>query len=230
MRKILVADDELSLARALEIILGEAGYEVFCAKDGAQAIEVFMLRRPDLVILDVMMPGLSGIETCSALRAIDADVPILMLSAKGSVGDRTAGLRVGADDYMSKPFDDEELLLRVEALLRRRFGSGRSHAKGIVDAVTVGNLVIDPLHCNVVLSGRTIALTPKEFQIVAYMADNLGRVFTREDLIDAVWGKEFENSNISIPVYIRRIRMKIEPDPSNPVHLKTIWRFGYKLE
>lgn len=228
MTKILVADDEASLRGALAIILQKAGYDTCMATDGPQAIEMFMHERPDLVVLDVMMPRLSGIEVCEALRAISPEVPLLMLSAKGAVSDKTSGLRAGADDYVVKPFDDEELLLRIEALLRRR--SGGVGGRKLTEAVTVGDLTIDPLRCEVTLGGVVVALTPKEFQILALMADNLGRVFTRDDLIEAIWGEEYEDSSISIPVYIRRIRMKIEPDPSNPVHLKTVWRFGYKLE
>ena len=230
MTKILIADDEAALRDALAIILRKEGYDTCLATDGAQAIEVFMQQRPDLAILDVMMPRLSGIEVCEALRAISPDVPLLMLSAKGAVSDKTFGLRAGADDYVVKPFDDEELLLRIEALLRRRGGGAAAGASKLTDVVTIGDLTIDPLRCEVMLNGVGVALTPKEFQIIALMADNLGRVFTREDLIEAIWGEEYEDSNISIPVYIRRIRMKIEPDPSNPVHLKTVWRFGYKLE
>lgn len=228
MTKILVADDEASLRGALAIILQKAGCDTCMATDGPQAIEMFMHERPDLVVLDVMMPRLSGIEVCEVLRAISPEVPLLMLSAKGAVSDKTSGLRAGADDYVVKPFDDEELLLRIEALLRRR--SGGVGGRKLTEAVTVGDLTIDPLRCEVTLGGVVVALTPKEFQILALMADNLGRVFTRDDLIEAIWGEEYEDSSISIPVYIRRIRMKIEPDPSNPVHLKTVWRFGYKLE
>lgn len=229
MTKILVADDETALRGALDIILRKAGYDTCMAADGAQAIEVFMQQRPDLVILDVMMPRLSGIEVCEALRAISPEVPLLMLSAKGAVSDKTSGLRAGADDYVVKPFDDEELLLRVEALLRRR-GLAADEPKRLTETVTIGDLTIDPLRCEVSLGGKAVSLTPKEFQILALMADNIGRVFTRDDLIEAIWGEEYEDSNISIPVYIRRIRMKIEPDPSNPAHLKTVWRFGYRLE
>lgn len=229
MTKILVADDEAALRGALDIILRKAGYDTCMATDGAQAIEVFMQQRPDLVILDVMMPRLSGIEVCEALRAISPEVPLLMLSAKGAVSDKTCGLRAGADDYVVKPFDDEELLLRLEALLRRR-GMVADGPKKLTEPVTIGDLTIDPLRCEVTLGGNVVSLTPKEFQILALMADNIGRVFTRDDLIEAIWGEEYEDSSISIPVYIRRIRMKIEPDPSNPAHLKTVWRFGYRLE
>lgn len=231
MARILIADDEASLRDALSIILRQAGYEVCLACDGAQAVELFMRERPDLAILDVMMPRLSGIEVCEALRAIDPDVPLLMLSAKGAVDDRRCGLRAGADDYVVKPFDDEELVLRIEALLRRRERVRTSHDPVSKMAPTIiGDLAIDPLRCEVRVGGEPVALTPKEFQILALMADNPGQVFTRDDLIEALWGAEYESSNISIPVYIRRIRMKIEPDPSNPVHLKTVWRFGYRLE
>ncbi len=230
MPKILIADDEASLRDALDIILRQAGYEVSMATDGAQAVELFMRERPDLVVLDVMMPRLSGFEVCEALRAISPEVPLLMLSAKGAVDDRRSGLRAGADDYVVKPFDDEELLLRIEALLRRREqAAGAAAPAPKMVPTTIGGLTIDPLRCEVRVEGEAVALTPKEFQILALMADNPGRVFTRDDLIEALWGQEYENSSISIPVYIRRIRMKIESDPSNPSYLKTVWRFGYRL-
>jgi len=231
MAKILIADDEASLRDALGIILRQAGHEVRAATDGAQAVELFMRERPDLVVLDVMMPRLSGFEVCEALRALSPDVPLLMLSAKGAVDDRRNGLRAGADDYVVKPFDDEELVLRVEALLRRgERAQVSAEPAPKMSPTVIGDLVIDPLRCEVRVGDEAVALTPKEFQILSLMADSPGRVFTRDDLIEALWGEEYESSNISIPVYIRRIRMKIEPDPSNPVHLKTVWRFGYRLE
>lgn len=230
MPKILIADDEASLRDALGIILRQAGYEVMFAADGAEAVERFIREHPDLVVLDVMMPRLSGFEVCEALRAISPEVPLLMLSAKGAVDDRRSGLRAGADDYVVKPFDDEELLLRIEALLRRREQAGAAASSAPkMTSTTIGNLTIDPLRCEVRVDGNAVTLTPKEFQILALMADNPGRVFTRDDLIEALWGQEYEDSNISIPVYIRRIRLKIERDPSRPEYLKTVWRFGYKL-
>lgn len=228
--KIMLADDEQSLCDALEIILEDSGYEVCVACDGAQAIELFKSDRPDLVILDVMMPKFDGYEVCEAVRAINPDVPLLMLSAKGDIVDKKSGFKAGADDYLVKPFNDEELLLRVEALLRRRSrGGDPSEPRKLMQTVQIGDLVIDPRRCEVTVGGRVISLTPKEFQILALMADHPGKVFTREDLIESIWGKEYEAGAISIPVYVRRIREKIEADPSSPKYLQTVWRFGYRL-
>lgn len=234
MAKILIADDEASLRDALGIILRQAGHEVRVATDGAQAVELFMRERPDLVVLDVMMPRLSGFEVCEALRAISPDVPLLMLSAKGAVDDRRNGLRAGADDYVVKPFDDEELVLRVEALLRRAAAPAAvegtaADARQLMQPVTIGDLTIDPRRCEVSVAGKAVALTPKEFQILALLADHPGEVFTSEELVETIWGKEYAGEAISIPVYIRRIRLKIEKDPSCPEYLQTVWRFGYKL-
>ena len=231
MAKILLADDEDNLREAVGIILHRAGYQVCAAADGTQAVERFVRERPDLVILDVMMPWMDGYQACERIRELSPDTPVLMLTAKGDIVDKKIGFRAGADDYMVKPFNDEELLLRIEALLRRREqAAGAAATSPKMIPTTIGNLTIDPLRCEVRVDNEAVALTPKEFQILSLMADNPGRVFTRDDLIEALWGQEYENSNISIPVYIRRIRMKIEPDPSNPVHLKTVWRFGYRLE
>lgn len=229
MVKVMLADDEQSLCDALEIILRDAGYEVCIAHDGKEAVEVFRRERPDVAILDVMMPRLDGFEVCAEIRDVLPDTPVLMLSAKGDIVDKKSGFRAGADDYVVKPFNDEELLLRVEALLRRRSRSDGTEAPVLMRRVQIGDLTIDPRRCEVLVGDRVISLTPKEFQILALMADNPGKVFTREDLIENIWGEEYETGSISIPVYVRRIREKIERDPSNPVYLQTVWRFGYRL-
>lgn len=230
MIKIMLADDERSLCDALEIILRDAGYEVCIAHDGKEAVKVFQRERPDLAVLDVMMPWLDGFEVCERVRETSPDVPVLMLSAKGDIVDKKTGFKSGADDYLVKPFNDEELVLRIEALLRRRARSDAAQLPArFMQPVRVGDLVVDARRYEVTVSGRVISLTPKEFQILALMAENLGRVFTREDLIEAVWGSEYETGSISIPVYVRRIREKIEEDPSNPRFLQTVYRFGYRL-
>lgn len=226
--RILFADDDDSLCSATEIILAKAGYEVHSARDGAQAVERFRAVRPDLVILDIMMPKLDGYGACNEIRMEDPDVPVIMLSAKGDIVDKRIGFKIGADDYVVKPFNGEELLLRVEALLRRssaRTAEAASEAGGMA----IGDLEVNPYSCKVTVRGEAVSLTPTEYQIIAQMAKEPGRVFTCEDLIDEVWGSEYRQESISIPVYIRRIRQKIERDPSSPEYLKTVWRFGYKL-
>lgn len=229
--KIMLADDERSLCDALQIILEDAGYEVLCAHDGAEAVRLFSEEHPGLVVLDVMMPRLNGFEACEEIRAIDPNVPVLMLTAKGDIVDKKTGFKAGADDYLTKPFNDEELVLRVEALLRRQAKStSAGESKKLMQTVRIGDLTIDPLRYEVSVKGRVINLTPKEFQILALMADYPGKVFTREDLIESIWGEEYEKAgSISIPVYVRRIREKIEDDPSDPRYLQTVWRFGYRL-
>ncbi len=155
--------------------------------------------------------------------------PVLMLTAKGDIVDKKIGFHAGADDYMVKPFNDEELLLRIEALLRRRGRGEGATPSAVGQTVVVGAMTTDPRRCEVAVGGRVVALTPKEFQIVATMAESPGKVFTREDLIELVWGREYDAASVSIPVYIRRIREKVEADPSNPLYVQTVWGFGYRL-
>lgn len=226
--KVLLADDEQSLCVALGIIIEEAGYECCRASDGNEAIELFDKERPDIVILDVMMPKRNGFEVCEIIRRKSPKTPVLMLSAKGDIVDKKSGFRAGADDYVTKPFSDEELLLRIEALLRRSQG-GNNEDESLQRALRFGDLEIDPYRYEAYIGERSADLTPKEFQILALMMEHPGKVFTREDLIERIWGEEYESASISIPVYVRRIREKIEDDPSNPVYLQTVWRFGYRL-
>lgn len=224
--KILLADDEPSLCESLGLLFQGDGYDVCIARDGQQAFELFCLERPDLAVVDVSMPKLDGFEVCEAIRRIDPRAPIIMLSARSDVIDRKAGFRAGADDYVVKPFDNGELLLRVRALLRRSRGED---AGKLLRVTTVGDLTIDQSKCEVTVDGRVAKLTPKEFQILALLAGSPGQVFTRDDIIGAIWGEDYTDNSISIPTYIRRLRLKIEPDPSDPVHIETVWRFGWRL-
>lgn len=228
MAKILVADDDESLCEALGIILGEAGHEVRMVHDGMAALEAFRQEAWDVVLLDVVMPKLDGFEAVAAIRSVDEATPVLLLTSKGDIVDKKSGFRAGADDYVVKPFNNEELLLRVDALLRRRtVDAGRTKAP--LRVMHVGDLTIDYARYEVSVGDRVVPLTPKEFQMLALMAENPGKVFTNEELIAGVWGEEYAEGSISIPVYVRHIRMKIEEDPSSPRYLKTVWRFGYQL-
>lgn len=238
MAKILLADDERSLCDAVRMILEDAGYEVVTASDGREAVELFRREQPDLAMLDVMMPRLDGFEVVEEIRKIRKNVPVLILSAKGDIVDKKRGFQVGADDYVVKPFDDDEIVLRVGALLRRAAMAAddagddepsAAEARQLMQPVTIGDLVIDPRRYEVTVAGKSVTLTPKEFQILALMADHPGEVFTNEELVETIWGKEYTGEAISIPVYIRRIRLKIEKNPSRPEYLQTVWRFGYKL-
>lgn len=226
----MLVDDEPSLCSALQIMLTKAGYDFCCATDGFSALEVFRSEKPDFVILDVMVPKLNGIEVCEELRRVDPRIPILILSGKGDIVDKKMGFKAGADDYLTKPFEEEELLMRIDVLLRRLDRKlGDPSSKRLAERVKIRDMVIDPTRYEVSVGGRIVNLTPKEYQIIALMATHPGKVFTREDLIDYIWGREYIYGSISIPVYVRRIREKIEEDPSNPKLLQTVWRFGYKL-
>lgn len=217
------------------MMLGDAGYDVACAKDAPEALEVCADRTVDLAILDVMLPGMDGFELCGLLRERDGMMPILMLSAKSDIVDKKYGFRAGADDYLGKPFNDEELLLRVEALLRR---SQRTAVNGAVDSgseastpakVVCGDVVVDGSRAEVAVRGVPVALTRKEFEIVNLLARHPGRVFTREDIIDEIWGADYRDGAVSIPTYVRRIRMKIEENPAEPQIIQTVFGFGYRM-
>lgn len=225
---VLLADDDASLRAAIGIMLREAGYTFFEAADGHTALTLFDAIRPDLVILDVMMGAFSGFEVCAAIRMRQRETPVLFLSAKNEIVDKKDGFRAGGDDYLVKPFNEEELLLRVEALLKRAHRAAPSFSTGVAK-MSVGDLCIDPLRHEVRIGDKRIELTPKEFGILAALAEHPGEVFSREDLVDKVWGEGYTADSISIPVYVHRIREKIEQEPTNPRYLQTVWRVGYRL-
>ncbi|WP_302962531.1 response regulator transcription factor [uncultured Adlercreutzia sp.] len=226
---VLVADDDATLRRTTAELLERHGYDCVQARHGEEALSLCLSVKPDLVVLDVMMPKLDGFEVLSRLREVDSVTPVLFLSAKGDIVDKRTGFHLGADDYMVKPFLAEELLLRAEAILRRQevlSGSREAHQAG---SVTVGELTVDLRHGEVMVGGRKVDLTPKERRIMCVLAEHQGRTFTRDELIEAVWGAEYVSSSISIPVYMRNLREKLEPDPTAPVYLQTVWGQGYRL-
>lgn len=240
---ILIVDDDDGLRRALSIMLEESGYSVLCARGGAEAVQTALCNDIECAVLDVMMPGMDGFELCARLRESDPDMGILMLSAKHDIVDKKHGFRAGADDYLAKPFDEDELLLRVGALLRRR---NRSTAKADADVlladredtlaekprprvVEVAGLVIDMERARVSVDGVPVQLTRKEYDIVLTLASRPGSVFTRQDIVSAAWGDEFTESSISIPTYIRHLRTKLERDPASPKIIQTVFGFGYRL-
>lgn len=226
MAKILLADDEPSMLSLIRRIVVGGGYEFCYAADGEEAIKVYEQEQPDLVILDVMMPKLDGFQVCQALRSEGAIIPIVFLTAKGDIVDKGSGFNVGGDDYLVKPFDPEELLLRIDAHLKR---NERIVPKQQGDCMTLEGLEFDTKRYRVTIEDRRIDFTPKEFQILFLLACHPGEVFTREQLIEAVWGEEFVGETSSLPVFIRKIREKIEEDPSHPVYLQTAWRSGYRF-
>lgn len=227
MAKIMVVDDDASIRRSLERVLSRSGYEVITAGDGEEAIRAMQSSRPDLVILDIMLPKMNGYLVCAKLRDVEEGVPVIFLSAKGDIVDKTMGFRSGADDYMTKPFDVEELCLRIEAVLRRT--SSRAFSEQL-DRIELGNLTIVPKNYSVLVDDAAIELTAKEFEVLNCMAQYPGQVFSRRRIYESVWGEDSLGDDGVVAVYVRKIREQIEEDPKHPKHLTTVWGVGYKLE
>lgn len=224
--RILVVDDDADVRSLAKRVLDREGYECVLLASGDDAVKQCRAIEPDAVVLDIMMTGMDGFATCEKLREQGITVPILFLSAKGDLVDKTVGFRSGADDYIVKPFEPQELLIRIKAHLRlyqRLAGMDK-------DVIASGDLVIDGKRQIALLRGRQVSLTPKEFRILLLFAQNPGTVFTKDQIIEEVWGEEFVSETTSIAVFIRRIREKIEEEPSKPKRLKTVWRVGYKYE
>lgn len=228
--KIMLADDEENIRIVVQHIVTEDNYDFCYAADGDEALMVFAKEQPDLVILDVMMPKLNGFEVCAKLREEGHTIPIIFLSAKGDIVDKSVGFRAGANDYLVKPFSSLELSLRIEALLRWRNREGdhvfRLEKK---ESRKFDDLEIYFNRYEVKLRGQKVELTPKEFKILAYMAANHGEIFTREQLLAHVWGEDYVGELATIAVFIRKIREKIEDVPSKPKYLQTVWSVGYKF-
>ena len=228
--KILVVDDEKTLVKGIKFNLENEGYEVECAYDGAAAVELARNNRFDLLILDVMMPEVNGFDLCRDIRGLDPKVPIIMLSAKSDIVDKSIGFAAGCDDYVAKPFNGQELLMRIEAGLRRaRLNEDGIPRRGSRSVVRVGDMEIRLKKNEVLVHGEYANLTPKEFQIIAFLANHLGEVFTAQSIIENVWGQAYMPESASIAVFVRKIRSKIEDDPSKPRYLQTVWREGYRL-
>ncbi len=223
--KIMLVDDEVGIHAIVERIAHDSGYEYYEASGGEEAIGVFFETNPDLLILDVMMPDVDGFQVCRELRAKGCLVPIIFLTAKGDIVDKGVGFDVGGDDYIVKPFSPKELSMRIKAHLRRQQRSLQSAQ----DNIHAGDLTIEIKRRKVLIHGKPIELTPKEFLILMLMASHPGEVFTHEQLIEEVWGKEYVGETTSIAVFIRKIREKIEVDPSKPRYLQTVWRSGYRF-
>lgn len=225
--RILVVDDDPPSVKMTAFLLREEGYEVITADNGRSALEMVQSQSPDLVIMDVMMPHIDGLEVTRRIRQT-MDVPIIILSAKGETADKVTGLEVGADDYLAKPFEPSELIARVKAVLRRSeiFAYSDTEAR-----VAVGELHLDPVGNKVIRSdGAEIELTPIEFRLLHVLMRNAGRVLSHDFLLSNAWGYDYEGYSNQIAVYIRRLRTKIEKDPANPTYLQTIRGIGYKFE
>lgn len=227
---VLVIEDEENLVEVLRYNLEREGYQVLEAHDGIQGLETARKAKPDLVILDVMLPGLDGLEICRILRR-ESDVPILMLTAKGEEIDRVVGLELGADDYVTKPFSVRELVVRVRGMLRRSRASIDADATDAIHRRTkVGDLEIDLDRHEATLKGEPLSLKPKEFDLLALLASHRGRAFTREQILEQVWGRDFYGETRTVDVHIRWIREKIQSYPNCPQQIITIRGVGYRFE
>ena len=225
-KTVLVVEDEAALASTLSYNLRKNGFNVISASDGVEGLQIARRDNPDVIVLDLMLPRMDGLEVCRRLRA-DSDVPILMLTAKGEELDRVVGLEMGADDYLTKPFSMRELMARVRALLRRAGGRGAAGADS--QRLAVGDVQLDLRGRTAERAGEEIALKPKEFDLLFFMARNAGQVFTREQLLENVWGYEFFGGSRTVDVHMRWLREKLERDPGSPRHLLTVRGVGYKL-
>jgi two-component system, OmpR family, KDP operon response regulator KdpE len=221
---VLVVDDEPPTRKYVSANLKARGYDVLTAADGSQALKLAAERPCDLLILDIMMPGPDGLAVLQAVRR-DADVPVIILSARGREADKVTALDFGADDYLTKPFGVEELLARVRAALRR----GGSAARGGLPPYRSGDVVVDFSTRRVERAGTVIPLTPKEYDVLAYLARNAGRVLTHRQILQAVWGGEYGEESDYVWTFVRRIRRKLEPDPEQPSHLLTEPGVGYRM-
>lgn len=229
---VLVVEDEDSFIDALTIGLTREGFKVTVARDGAEALDIFDALAPDLVLLDVMLPKVSGIDVCREIRS-RSNVPIIMVTAKGAEIDTVVGLEVGADDYVTKPYRLRELVARIRAVLRRRSVDEVAAVPTFVDdaeMVSVGDVALDHERHEVVIRGEEVRLPLKEFELLALLLENAGRVLTRDVLIDRVWGADYVGDTKTLDVHVKRLRSKVEADPANPTRIITIRGLGYKYE
>ncbi len=228
-RKILVVEDNKDLARLLELHLCDLTYDVDLAFDGNTGWAQITSNPYDLIILDLMLPGIDGLEICRRIRAQTTYTPILMLTSKSTELDRVLGLEIGADDYVTKPFSIRELMARVKAIFRRIDELQSDHRQNTQSLIRAADLVIDPQKRTVLLSDKTIDLTAKEFDLLLHFARHAGRVFTRSQLLDEVWGYGHDGYEHTVNSHINRLRAKIEANPAQPGYILTVWGVGYKF-
>ncbi|HHX59818.1 MAG TPA: response regulator transcription factor [Epulopiscium sp.] len=220
--RVLVVDDDKNIGELISLYLEKEGYETKKVYDGKEAVKEFFSYQPHLILLDIMLPGMDGYDVCKEIRKT-SDVPIIMLTAKGETFDKVLGLELGADDYMVKPFDTKELTARVKAVLRR--SSLRQESKSKIEYT---NIVIDMDNYSVTYKGETLDLPPKELEVLFFLASNPNQVFTREQLLDQIWGYDFIGDTRTVDVHIKRLRDKFKSD--DPWSIKTVWGVGYKFE
>jgi DNA-binding response OmpR family regulator len=223
---VLVVDDEPTIAEVVARYLERAGYRAQIAGDGIGAIEAAVAQRPDLVVLDLMLPGIDGLEVMRRLRELDRSrIAVILLTAKGEESDRVIGLRLGADDYVVKPFSPAELVARVDAVLRRLDTAPAQQAP-----IELSDMTIDPAARRVFVRGTEVQLTQREFDVLLFLARHPGQVFSRNQLMDAIWQYSFYTDTSTVTVHIRRLRAKIEADPARPQHIETVWGVGYRFQ
>ncbi len=231
-QRVLIVDDEESIATLLQYNISQAGFETVVANDGLTGLNFASKGKFDLIILDIMLPEMDGMEVCKRLRAQKIQTPILMLTAKDEEFDKILGLELGADDYLTKPFSPREVVARIKAILRR---TSHQETKNTVEEevpnqIKIGNLAILPDHYEVFLKGEELFFTPKEFELLLFLAKNKGRVLSRDQLLSSVWNYDFIGDTRIVDVHISHLRDKIEPDTKKPSYIKTIRGLGYKLE
>ena len=226
-QKILIVDDDANIAELISLYLTKECYETMIVNDGEEALSVFKTFQPNLILLDLMLPGIDGYQVCREIRS-KASTPIIMLSAKGEVFDKVLGLELGADDYIIKPFDSKELVARVKAVLRRYQPTRQEEPKSSAKIVEYPDLVINQTNYSVLYQGHPVDMPPKELELLYFLASSPNQVFTREQLLDHIWGYEYIGDTRTVDVHIKRLREKIKDHPS--WSLSTVWGIGYKFE
>ena len=227
MTRILIVEDEASFSEALAFLLSKEGFETAIAETGREALDMFNAQGADLILVDLMIPVVSGVEVCRSIRT-HSQVPIIMLTAKDAEIDKVVGLEIGADDYVTKPYSSRELIARIKAVLRR--GQADDQADYDEDLLEVGPIRLNIGKHQVFVKGNPVALPLKEFELLEFLMRNSGRVLTRSQLIDRVWGGDYYGDTKTLDVHIKRLRAKVEEDPASPVLIQTIRGLGYKLE
>lgn len=225
---ILIVEDDKDLINLIRINFQDYGYHVLTASDGLTALEQYQNENPDLIVLDIMLPKLDGFEVCKRIRSEDKQVPILMLTAKTEEVDKVLGLELGADDYITKPFSVRELMARVKAIFRR-IEADQSDYSNLPESMTFYNLEIQPNKRRVLLDGESIELTSKEYDLLLLFSSNPGKAYSREQLLNLVWGYQYDGYSHTVNSHINRLRSKIEQDASNPQFIKTVWGVGYRF-
>ena len=227
-QKILIVDDDPSISELISLYLNKERYDTKCVEDGEEALKAFESYKPDLILLDLMLPGMDGYQVCREIRS-KSDTPVIMLSAKGEVFDKVLGLELGADDYMIKPFDSKELVARVKAVLRRSGGRKQKQDRDQVgDYVEYEDLIVNLTNYSVIYKGHTVDMPPKELELLYFLASSPNQVFTREQLLDHIWGYEYLGDTRTVDVHIKRLREKLQDNASWAI--STVWGIGYKFE